>query len=795
MGDGLQTFFQIIIAILAGVFGLVLLVMLLGIVFKLSWKIVGNVFRFIGETISDTLRLIGSIFAAILFSPMVVLCIVIGRWSASKHYAGAFAGECKAAGRCVYRLCVGNPARLLGVSSALEGVEKRIPEVVAAAPGKDRPAKRIGQFDGYTIIGSLKGGGSGGKLYIAEPDEIKRAVFEKRNLQHVEQVVIKSFSLSDGSSLPQIVRESRALDAARKLGLVIEHEMTPERFYYVMRYVPGESLAAVTQNLHAMSGNGGLDEQHLRSAMGYGRDLLVALDAYHNAGLWHKDVKPDNIIVDGKGPEAQAHLVDFGLVTPLRSAMTLTTHGTEYFRDPELVRQALRGVKVHQIDGSKFDVYAAGAVLFSVIENSFPAHGGLSQITKKCPESLRWVVRRAMAEYDRRYPSAAAMLADLRVILEADDPYAVKPAHLPSMSGGQLADLPPEPDRTPMYPFGADSAAPKVAQAGSPRPPADARRTGSGRVGRPRTRVHGWWSGKYHVVNAPAPKSADRLEVPLYAARVQTLRAVDDRKPAKEQRRAARKRAQLMRDRAQKRMQDHSGRVRRHSKSYSNAPSAYGFFAGLLGLLVTVVIIGVILGFVIPAFQGEYSRSKNSHIVVASPDAPDVPGVVVFADGQQDHDHDHEHVHADAHDKGHMFTPDAPEVDARLLVVNDLPQPISTVELGDLATGLNILEVHGVDLVGDMISEDSIESIAELRHKVGATPIDSPTIALKIREWVNERDVDGVIWIARDPSAKDQSMAIMVTQRFLWTQHNLDEETPLRMLRVLAGNGYVPGAD
>lgn len=794
MGDGLVTLFQIIFAILAGVFGLVLLIMLLGLIFKVSWKIIGNVFRFIGETISDALRLIGSVLAGILIVPMVPLCIVVGRWSASKHYAGAFSSECKAAGRCVYRLCVGNPARLFGVSSALEGVEKRIPEVVAAAPGKDKPSKRAGQFDGYTIIGSLKGGGSGGKLYIAEPDEIKRAVFEKRNLQHVDQVVIKSFSLHDGSSLPQIVRESRALDAARKLGLVIEHEMTPERFYYVMRYVPGESLAAVTQNLHAMSGAGGLDEQHLRSAMGYGRDLLVALDAYHNAGLWHKDVKPDNIIVDGKGPGAQAHLVDFGLVTPLRSAMTLTTHGTEYFRDPELVRQALRGVKVHQIDGSKFDVYAAGAVLYSVIENSFPAHGGLSQITKKCPESLRWVVRRAMAEYDRRYPSAAAMLADLKVIMSADDPYAVKPAQLPSMSGGQVADMQPEIDPTPAYPFGADSSAPKVDRAGSPRPPqrvAGAGGTNGPRVGRPKTQVHGWWSGKYRVVNAPTPKSADRLEVPLYAARVQTLRAVDDRKPAREQIRSARKRAHQMRNRAQTRMNDHSGRVRGRSKQYSNTPAASGVFAALLGLAVAVAIVGVVGAMLMPAIRGDGSGNPGTRISITTPtpDAPDTPDVVVFADGQHGHEVVEDHNHAS------VFAADAPEVEARLLVVNDLPQPMSPEELGDLAAGLDMLEHHGVSLVGDLVSEEGIDAIAELRHQVGATPIDSPMIAIKIRDWINQHEVDGVVWIARDPAVKEQNMAIMVTERFLWTQNNLDDETPLRMLRVLAGNQYVPDAD
>jgi hypothetical protein len=93
--------------------------------------------------------------------------------------------------------------------------------------------------------------------------------------------------------------------------------------------------------------------------------------------------------------------------------MTLTTHGTEYFRDPEMVKLALKGVKVHEVDGVKFDVYGAGAVLYSMVENSFPAHGSLSRISRRCPEALRWIVRRAMADMQNRYGSAREMLADL----------------------------------------------------------------------------------------------------------------------------------------------------------------------------------------------------------------------------------------------------------------------------------------------------------------------------------------------------------------------------------------------
>ena len=207
--------FAIIAAVLLGAVLLAAVIFLFAKLFGITMLVLRNIFRFIGEEVTVTLRLVGAILASVLFAPLVVLSVVIGRWSASKHYAGAFNAELRSAGRCVYRLAIGNIARLFGVSKALEGVEQRVPEMMAAAPTRDKPSKRAGIFEGYTIVGSLKGGGSGGKLYIAEPDEIKQAVFAKRKLGEVDQVVIKVFSLKDGSSMPQIVRESRALDAAR----------------------------------------------------------------------------------------------------------------------------------------------------------------------------------------------------------------------------------------------------------------------------------------------------------------------------------------------------------------------------------------------------------------------------------------------------------------------------------------------------------------------------------------------------------------------------------------------------
>ena len=781
------TLFGIIFAILVGAFVLAAVVFLFSTIFGLTFKalkgiftVIGmiftNIFTFIGATVTDTLRLVGSILAALMFAPLTILAIVVGRWSRSKHLASAFSFECHSAMSCIYRLFIGNPARLLGLSKALEGVEKRVPEAMAAAPTSDKPnKKRVGVFEGYTIVGSLKSGGSGGKLYIADPNEIKQASFTKRGID-ADQVVIKVFSLHDGSSMPQIVRESRALDAARKLGLVLEHELTADRFFYVMRYVPGESLSAVTKRMHSLSPRDGLDDTQLKHTIGYADDLLTILDTYHRSGLWHKDVKPDNIIIDGKHGSAKAHLVDFGLVTPLRSAMTLTTHGTEYFRDPELVRQALRGVKVHQIDGSKFDVYAAGAVLYSMIENSFPAHSGLSQITKRCPDALRWIVRRSMAEYDRRYPSSAAMLADLRVVMTAPDPFKVKPADLPSVKIGD--DVSPMPIPEPMPEYGAAPAqrvgALVRSQAGSPVPPAiDGRR-----VGRPNVNLVGWWSGKYAVSGGTQPGNQKgkkgfvatagigkdgafaRVQRDIESDPLSRIVPTDQRKSAKDQVRDARQRANSMRSRASARR----GSVRNKRNEYKNTPGAGVIFAGILGLAVIFGGLAVIGALLLPAF------SQNGSMVPAPPNPPVVATSVVMP-----------------------AVEDLPMVHASMLVVSDLGDAITP----EIQAGLALLSDRGLHTLGDLSghpAETDIIHLAEYRNAIGAVPSDSDTLIIRTRDWISgHENIDAVMLLTTNPESTDP-IYILVTEGFHTTQE-ISVDAISTILTLFKNNGFSAYAD
>ncbi|MCZ6834144.1 MAG: hypothetical protein O7G85_00065, partial [Planctomycetota bacterium] len=401
----------------------------------------------------------------------------------------------------------------------------------------------------------------------------------------------------------------------------------------------GDHLGVITRQMHGESTGQGLGNKQLAATMQYGNDLLQTLSTYHKGGLWHKDVKPENVIVH----DGQAHLVDLGLVTPLRSAMTLTTHGTEYFRDPEMVRQALRGVKVHQVDGAKFDIYAVGAVLYFVLENTFPAHGGLSRFAKKSPESLRWIVKRAMTEYQQRYDSAEEMLADLRYAMQAADPYSVKPASLPSMSGGFVA-IDEEEDKVeavfaahmPKPQYGpTPQAQPYVAAAAAAAPVSP--ETPSGPASRrPKLRVTSWWTGDY-VVDDPGTgqatpanhPSGGKTEYRDFRAQAKAFRAeasevrrkvragtINARKAAREQVKSARARAQAMRRKVTQ---------RRFSHKANKKPTPFLAF-----IVMTVIVGGAILGAALVKNEQSYtsvssyssdSSGKRSALIVM--DVPD----------------------------------------------------------------------------------------------------------------------------------------------------------------------------
>ena len=140
---------------------------LVGGVFKGIGWFIAHIYQFISGMLKDSVRFVGSLIAMVVLMPLLLLNIVIGRWSAAGHFGRSIKRECNVAGNCIYRVALQRPLRFVLLGGLLEGVEERVNEAMINAPTSDRPSRRVGKFNGYTIIGSLPGGGSGAKLYIA----------------------------------------------------------------------------------------------------------------------------------------------------------------------------------------------------------------------------------------------------------------------------------------------------------------------------------------------------------------------------------------------------------------------------------------------------------------------------------------------------------------------------------------------------------------------------------------------------------------------------------------------------
>lgn len=185
--------------------------------------------------------------------------------------------------------------------------------------------------------------------------------------------------------------------------------------YIAMRYVVGTDLRAV------IAAEGRLAP---RRAVQILAELTAALDAAHERGLVHRDVKPGNVLIALEGGQDHVYLTDFGLAKLAASEGRTRTGvfvGTLDYAAPE------------QVDGrrvdARTDVYAAGCVLFHMLTGSVPFPGeheaavmwshmsaqprSMRELVPSLPAELDQVVSRAMAKNpDDRYQSAGDLGRD-----------------------------------------------------------------------------------------------------------------------------------------------------------------------------------------------------------------------------------------------------------------------------------------------------------------------------------------------------------------------------------------------
>jgi serine/threonine-protein kinase len=147
--------------------------------------------------------------------------------------------------------------------------------------------------------------------------------------------------------------------------------------------------------------------------------LAAALDHAHERGIVHRDVKPDNVLLEGD----RVWLADFGIAATVQTAGRYTTGaiGTAQYMAPE---QAMAG----PIDG-RADLYALGCVVYECFTGIPPYPGTdfaalLVAHAREPAPGTGWLpmdtfVVRALAKHpDDRFPSGAAMVGALEVALD-----------------------------------------------------------------------------------------------------------------------------------------------------------------------------------------------------------------------------------------------------------------------------------------------------------------------------------------------------------------------------------------
>jgi eukaryotic-like serine/threonine-protein kinase len=288
----------------------------------------------------------------------------------------------------------------------------------ATQEGGVRSGRTLGEF---RLLRKLGQGGMA-EVWLAEQVSLARQVAVK---------LLRPQLMQDPSYVARFQREATSAGGLNHPNIVQVHAVgeSDGQHYIAQEYVKGLTLKAYLQK------KGPPD---LPVALHIMRQVAAALKAAGEAGIVHRDIKPENIMISKK---ADVKVADFGLAQLHGTGEGVditqegTTMGTPLYMSPE------------QVSGSKVDprsdIYSFGVTCFHMLTGRPPYEGPtavsiavkhlndpvplLADRRPDLPPALSAMIARMMAkDPDDRYPSADALLSDLRrlskAVREADRP-------------------------------------------------------------------------------------------------------------------------------------------------------------------------------------------------------------------------------------------------------------------------------------------------------------------------------------------------------------------------------------
>ncbi|MDX1618583.1 MAG: protein kinase [Balneolaceae bacterium] len=256
----------------------------------------------------------------------------------------------------------------------------------------------------YSIEKKIGVGGMG-SVYLAEDTRLGRKVALK---------FLSDYVGSDQSQRERLKTEARAAASLShpNIAQVYAIEEEGDELFIVMEYLEGEELQKVIAS-------GSLtEEQKIEIAL----QVAQALQAAHEKGVIHRDVKPGNIMIDPKG---NARMMDFGLARIQGSehiTKTGDTLGTPAYMSPEQVRGG-------EID-ERSDIWSYGVVLYELFTGERPFQGvyepailyaitenepePASDVTPNIPEYIERIIHRCLQKApDERYQDIGTLIDEI----------------------------------------------------------------------------------------------------------------------------------------------------------------------------------------------------------------------------------------------------------------------------------------------------------------------------------------------------------------------------------------------
>src|SRR6266436_2450540 len=288
------------------------------------------------------------------------------------------------------------------------------PDTMAAAPSPGAtPADvdRLPESERYEVQ-ALIGSGGMGKVYKAFDRKLMRPV------------ALKFLLGGDAAVERKFLHEAQAqarVDHAH-VCRVYEVGRLADRPYIAMQYVSGKTLRDA------------VGELSFEEKLALMRDVAEAVHAAHQTGLVHRDIKPQNILVERGSDGPRPFVTDFGLARDVQSPGETadgTVLGTPQYMAPEQANGDL-----HALD-ARTDVYGLGATLYEVLTARPPFEGGSQlqilfrmiheeparprKLAAGMPADAESVVLKCLEKDPaRRYPTAKALAEDLQRVLDGE---------------------------------------------------------------------------------------------------------------------------------------------------------------------------------------------------------------------------------------------------------------------------------------------------------------------------------------------------------------------------------------